>query len=76
MDPSTWQEIAFGPMGGAFMFGIFIGGSAAMQFIAPRIYGARIKALEERIKHLEEEVGPYREWKDRMANKALDSVQL
>lgn len=62
-----------GPSGGLFAFGIGVGGIFTFKYIAPRLYDAKIMAMEEKIDALEAEIAPYRRFKEEQALAAMKS---
>lgn len=57
--------------GGIFGLGCAVGGGLVFKYISPKVYGAKIAAMEERIEFLERELAPYKSFLDDLAKDAL-----
>lgn len=64
MEISVLFKHLFGPLGGTFGAGLMIGGVLSFKYIAPKLYSAKILALEEDIKRLNEELKPWKNFKN------------
>ena len=62
-----------GPLGGIFALGMLAGGTLSLRFLAPKMYDARLDALKDKVAALDEEIKPYREFKDSKARAALNA---
>ncbi len=61
-----------GENGGVFALGMMIGGTLAMRYIAPRVYGPKIIALEESLAAIELELETFRKWRNELVEKNLN----
>jgi len=76
MDAGRFVELFLGPSGGLFGLGFLTGAFVAFKWIAPRLYGAELRAMRREIDELREEIAPYREFKENMALNAMQAKQV
>lgn len=64
-------DMLAGPLGGVFAFGVAAGGVLTHIFVSPQVYKPQISALSDRIAILEEEIRPFREFRDRTVQEVM-----